>query len=176
MRGAVAVLVALGSVAGVAFEAGAQTTGEVVETFTVTPIVLASAFAPYAHALAALAGWALLMLVITIVSVARQPRERTPSGHPVRDYADPGYRASRALANAMEATGPFLAATVAAILAGAPSFWVNLLASVFLVARVATFVVHVWTENQPARSATWAVAVLCLLGLAGLALVSAFMG
>lgn len=144
------------------------------EDFVVTPMVVGPLFAPYSHAMAALAGWALLMMAAAVLSVAKAPRERTPSGLPVRDYADPGYRAHRALGNAMEAAGPFVAATVAAILAGASPFWVNLLASVFLVARVAMLAIHVGTENQPARSATWAVGMICVLGLVLMALWSAF--
>ena len=135
---------------------------------------LRSVAALYGHALVALAGWAVLMPVLAILAVAIPYGERTPSGHPVRNYDDRGYRAHRAQQNAMEASGPFVAATVAAILAGAPPFWVNLLASVFLVARIATAAVHVGTVNQPARSATWTVGVVCTLGLAIMAAWSAF--
>ena len=131
--------------------------------------VLRSAAALYGHALVALAGWAVLMPVLAILAVAIPYGERTPSGHPVRNYDDRGYRAHRAQMNAIEASGPFVAATAAAILAGAPPFWVNLLASVFLVARIATAAVHVGTVNQPARSATWTVGVACTLALAALA-------
>ncbi len=136
--------------------------------------VLRSVAAAYGHALVALAGWAVLMPVLAILAVATPYGERTPSGHPVRNYDDRGYRAHRAQMNAIEAAGPFVAATAAAILAGAPPFWVNLLASAFLVARIATAAVHVGTVNQTARSATWAVGLLCTLGLAILAAWSAF--
>ena len=131
-------------------------------------------FAPYAHALAALAGWALLMMVLMGLSVRGTPRAKTESGHPVRDYADPFYRRSRAYLNAVETAGPFVAVTVAAILTGAPPFWVNLLASVFLVARIVMAIVHIRTENQPLRSACFAAGFFCVMGLAALALVGAF--
>lgn len=130
----------------------------------------------YGHAIVSLAGWAVLMLVLAILAVAIPYGEKTPSGHPVRNYADRGYRAHRAQMNAIEAAGPFVAAAVGAILVGAPPFWVNLLASVFLVARIATAVVHIGTVNEPARSATWSVGVLCTVGLAGLAAWGGFAG
>ena len=130
--------------------------------------------APYDYALAALAGWALLMMVLAFLSTQGTPRERTASGHPTRDYSDPVYRRGRAHLNAVESAGPFVAAVVAAILAGAPPFWVNLLASLFLVARIAMAVVHVGTENQPLRSACFAVGLVCILGLAALGAVGAF--
>ncbi|MEM7488734.1 MAG: MAPEG family protein [Pseudomonadota bacterium] len=131
-------------------------------------------FAAYAPTLAALAGWAILMVVLSIMSVVGTPRARTESGHPVRNYADPAYRRHRAFQNAVETTGPFLAAALAAMLVGAPSFWVNALASVFLVARLAMAMVHVGTEIQALRSLLWGIGALCVLGLAFLALIGAF--
>jgi uncharacterized MAPEG superfamily protein len=127
-------------------------------------------FAPYAHAIASLGFWALLCVALIPLSVIGTARARSDSGHPVRDYSDPVYRRHRALQNAIETSGPFVAATVAAILAGAPPFWVNLLASVFIIARYSTAITHIVSENQPLRSATWAVGMLCLVGLTGLAI------
>lgn len=131
-------------------------------------------FAPYSHALASLGGWALLMMVLGVLSILGTPRARTESGLPVRDYADPFYRRDRAFRNAVETTGPFLAATVAAVLVGASPFWVNLFASVFLAARIAAAAVHIGTEIERLRSAFWTVAVLCNLALAGMAVVGVF--
>ncbi|SFJ28575.1 MAPEG family protein [Jannaschia pohangensis] len=127
----------------------------------------------YSHTFAALAGWALLMIVLLILSAAGKPRASTESGHPVRDYSDPYYRRSRAFMNAIETAGPFIAAAVAAVLVGAAPFWVNLFASVFLAARVAMAVVHIGTEIQPLRSAFWLIGTLCCIGLAVLALIGA---
>jgi uncharacterized MAPEG superfamily protein len=139
-------------------------------------IALAGAgpFEAYAHAIASLAIWSLLTIALIPLSVAGAARGRTQSGLPVRDYTDPMYRRHRALQNSMEVTGPFLAATVAAILAGASPFWVNLLVSVFVLARIATAVVHVATEIQWLRSATWAVGMLCLSVLTVIAVIAAF--
>lgn len=132
-------------------------------------------FAPYAHALAALAIWAILVAFLGGMStVGRTPEGRSDCGKPKRNYADPVYRRERAFMNAVESSGPFIAATVAAMLVGASAFWVNILASLFIVARLAMIYVHVATENQPMRSATWAVGLLCILGLAVLALIGAF--
>nr|WP_308917577.1 MAPEG family protein [Jannaschia sp. LMIT008] len=120
----------------------------------------------YSHALASLAGWAILMTILGALSVIGKPRARTSSGMPQRDYSDPYYRRDRAFRNAIETTGPFVAALLAAVLTGTAPFWVNLFASVFLVARIATAAVHIGTEIQPLRSAFWSVGTLCILVLA----------
>ena len=58
------------------------------------------------------------------------------------------------------------------MLAGAPAFWVNLLASLFIVARIAMAIVHIKTENQSLRSTCFAVGWFCMLALAVLAVVA----
>ena len=138
---------------------------------------MSAQFANYAHAIAALAGWGLLMMVLSLLSTSRLNSDnRTTSGLPRREYSDPGYRRFRAYANAVETTGPFLAVTLAAILIGANPFWVNLLASVFLVSRIVTALIHMFTENQNARSAGYIVGWLCMLGLALFSILGAFSG
>lgn len=129
----------------------------------------------YGHAIAALALWALIVVALIPISVqTRNPETLTDIGKPKRDYADRGYRADRALTNAGEASGPFIAATAAAILAGASPFWVNLLASMFILARIAMAYVHIATTNQKLRSAFWAIGMLCVLLLAFFALGAVF--
>lgn len=135
---------------------------------------MAEVFAPYAHALASLGGWAILMLVLGFLSVIGTPRASTRSGHPVRDYSDPFYRRNRAFLNAVEIAGPFVAATVAAVLVGASPFWVNVLASVFLTSRIAMAAVHIGTEIQPLRSAFWVIGLICCLALAAMAILGTF--
>lgn len=76
--------------------------------------------------------------------------------------------------NAVEAAGPFIAATVAAILIGANPFMVNLFASLFIAARVVMAVVHIMTENQAMRSLFFMVGFISILGQAVLAFFSAF--
>ncbi|MEM6308953.1 MAG: MAPEG family protein [Pseudomonadota bacterium] len=133
------------------------------------------AFDAYSHALASLAGFSILMLVLGGLStVGRSADNRTASGAVIRDYSDPAYRRGRAFANAMESAGPFIAATLATILVGANPFWVNLLASIFLIARIAVAVVHIGTEIQWLRSAIWTVATLCILVLGMMGIVGAF--
>ncbi len=132
-------------------------------------------FAPYGHALVSLALWSMIVTVLAGLSTAgRTADARCDCGKPKRDYADPVYRRERAFMNAVETSGPFIAATLAAILAGGPVFWVNLLASVFVVARVAMAVVHVRTTNQPMRSAFFSLGLFCIVGLAVLAIVAVF--
>lgn len=127
-------------------------------------------FAPYAHALAALALFGLLSAVLIPLSMrGRNAEARAECGKPKRNYQNNWYRAERALANAMENTGPFVAAVVAAILVGAAPFWVNLLASVAVSARIAMAVVHTMTTNEPLRSLCFVVSFFATLFLGILA-------
>jgi len=125
------------------------------------------AFAAYNHALASLGGFALLMIVLGMVStVGRTAENRCACGQVKRNYEDVAYRRGRAFMNAIEATGPFIAALLGAMFVGASPFWVNLFASVFLLGRIATAVVHIGTTNEPLRSATWMVGLICTICLA----------
>ncbi|WP_237267581.1 MAPEG family protein [Sulfitobacter alexandrii] len=127
-------------------------------------------FEAYGHAIMSLALWSVVSIVLGMIATRGKTAENTCAcGHPKRDYSNVVYRRGRAFANAMEMSGPFIGATVAAMLAGAAPFWVNLLASVFLVSRVAVAAVHIGTENQPLRSAVWMVGLICVLGLVGMA-------
>jgi uncharacterized MAPEG superfamily protein len=122
-----------------------------------------------------LALWAIVVPVLAALSTrGRTADNRCGCGKPKRDYADVSYRSERAFMNAIETSGPFVAATVAAILAGASPFWVNLLASVFVVSRVIVAYVHIGTTNQPLRSAVWSGGILCILVMAIMAVVAVF--
>lgn len=124
-------------------------------------------FDAYSHAIASLALWSVICLVLGAVSTqGRTAENRCACGQPKRDYSDVVYRRGRAFANAIEMNGPFIAATVAGILAGAAPFWVNLLASIFIVSRIAMAVVHIKTENQPMRSVAWAIGMFCVFIMA----------
>lgn len=132
-------------------------------------------FVAYGHAIVSIALWSMLCLVLGMVATrGKTPDNTTESGLPKRDYSSVAYRRGRAQANAIEMSGPFIGATVAAILAGADPFWVNTLASVFLVSRVAMAVVHIGTENQAARSGTWMVGLICVVSLVVMAVRAAF--
>lgn len=130
-------------------------------------------FEAYGHAVASLALWAAIILVLSGLSTrGRGPENRCECGKPKRDYADNAYRSERAFMNAIETSGPFIAASVAAILSGAPAFWVNLLASLFVVSRIAVAYVHIATTNQRLRSSIWAFGAFCIFGLASMAVVA----
>lgn len=132
-------------------------------------------FAAYSHALASLALWGVMVSVLGALSTrGRSAENRCDCGKPKRNYDDPVYRSERAFMNAVETSGPFISVAVAAVLLGASPFWVNLFASVFVVARLAMAFVHIRTTNQPMRSAFFLVGLICLLALAILALAAAF--
>ncbi|MDO5530263.1 MAG: MAPEG family protein [Paracoccus sp. (in: a-proteobacteria)] len=127
----------------------------------------AAPFAEYGHAIASLAIWALIVLgLANISSSGRQGADLADCGKPRARYGDPLYRRERAFMNAVEISGPFVAATLAAMLAGVAPFWVNLFASVFIVARLAMIWVHIRTTNGKLRSAFFAAGAACLIFLA----------
>lgn len=128
-------------------------------------------FDAYGVSFAMLAVWALMLIGLSMQStIGRTAENRAPSGKPIRNYADKAYRRERAFANAVETSGAFIAATVAAIMAGASPIVVNVLTVVFILSRIAMAVVHIQTENQPLRSATFGVGWLCLILLSVMAL------
>lgn len=101
-------------------------------------------FEAYGHAIVALALIGLMGLLMgPIVGQRKAALGLAPGADPVADYGTAVYRWHRAHQNLSESTGFFVAVTVAAILAGVAPFWVNLFASIFLVARVVMLVVHV---------------------------------
>ena len=132
-------------------------------------------FEAYSHAIAALALWGILGSVLGANSTrGRTAENRCDCGKPKRNYDDRWYRSERAFMNAVEGSGPFIAVTVAAILIGGAPFWVNLFASLFIVARVGMAVVHIATVNQAARSLCFMVGLLTILAQAILVLKAAF--
>jgi uncharacterized MAPEG superfamily protein len=132
-------------------------------------------FDAYSHAIAAVALWGILMMVLGALStIGRNADNRSDCGLPKRDYSNVVYRRGRAFGNAIEMSGPFVAGTAAAILAGAAPFWVNVFASLFLVSRIGMAVVHIKTENQPMRSVMFAIGFFCVLILCIMAVRAAF--
>ena len=129
----------------------------------------------YSHALASLGFFALLISILSMVSGrGRSTENRCECGQPKWNYDSVVYRSNRAFMNAVESAGPFIAALLAAMLTGVSPLWVNIFATVFLAARVATAFFHVCTINQGLRSATWAIGMLCVLSLAVVGIVGAF--
>ena len=102
------------------------------------------AFAEYRHAIVSIAAVALLGLLMNpIPAIKKTGRGMAAGATPEGDYSDPVYRWNRAYLNLTEMMGLFVGVTVAAILAGASPWWVNLFASVYLLSRLAVAVVHI---------------------------------
>lgn len=135
-------------------------------------------FAAYSHALAALAGFVLIVLALSPFSaLAKQKSGLAPGGAPAEDYANPAYRLNRAYLNGCETLPAFLTVTLLAILAGAAPFWVNLLASLVLVTRVLMVIVHIRGAGRAQagpRTIFYVTGWALMLGLAILALVALF--
>ncbi len=105
---------------------------------------MTNGFAEYSHAIAAMAAFALMTLILAPLSGYAKAKDGVVAGGaPPSDYANAAYRLWRAHMSATEIIGAFTAATIAAMLAGAAPFWVNLAAVVFLVSRIAHAAVHI---------------------------------
>ena len=108
------------------------------------------AFQPYGHTIVSLAALVLLWSVMNPLSALVKEKAGTPSGAaPEPDYSTAAYRWYRAYSNLTE-TAPFFAiAVVSCIFAGASAFLVNLLASLFLISRIAVAYVHIRGIGKP---------------------------
>ena len=137
-------------------------------------------FAQYGHAIVALAATALFGLILSPLSAMRkQALGMTPGSQPEADYSDPCYRWDRAYQNLSESIGFFVAVVLAAILAGANPFWVNMLASLFFIARVLLAFVHIKGIGKPdmsVRSFTYIAGWAMCLALAIMAIAAVFWG
>jgi uncharacterized MAPEG superfamily protein len=137
-------------------------------------------FAEYGHALVALAVTAVFQLVLGPLAAMRKTRAGlAPGAEPPADYGDAAYRWHRAYGNLSESMGPFVAVTVAAVLAGAPAVWVNLFAALFLLLRVVLAAVHVAGIGKPdmsVRSVVYVGGWLMCLCLAFLAIKTVIIG
>ncbi|MGR3712102.1 MAG: MAPEG family protein [Shimia sp.] len=135
-------------------------------------------FAEYGHAIASLAGMVLLWAVLNpLSSIIKEKAGAIPGGAPEADYAQPAYRWYRAYGNLVE-TAPFYTLAVGgAILAGASPFWVNLLASLVFVSRIAMAYVHckgIGKASGGLRSYLFIFGWACLIALAILTIVAVF--
>lgn len=136
-------------------------------------------FASYGHAIASLAGMVLLWAVMNPLSaIMKEKAGAVPGGPPPSsDYGNAAYRWYRAYANLTETMPFFVAAVTAAMLAGASPYWVNLLAALFLLSRIAVAVIHVRGIGKPsggARSIVFVIGWALNIALAVFALVAVF--
>lgn len=133
-------------------------------------------FAEYGHAIVALAATAIFGLLLGPLSaVAKMNKGLISGATPGEDYKDRAYRFNRAYLNLTENMGFFVAATLAAILAGADPTWVNWLASIFFVARILHFLVHfsgIGPMNFGPRSFAFTAGWACCIALAVLAILA----
>ena len=110
-------------------------------------------FLVYSHAILSIALW---IVVVQLLSAwtggAKAGAGITPGGVPQpEDYGNKTYRIHRAYENSVANLGVLTSAVVIAMVAGAAPFWVNLLASVAVVARLAMVVVHIQGIGKPTQ-------------------------
>jgi len=107
-------------------------------------------FAQYSHAMLSIVIWALIVLILSPLSAAtKQKTSATPGSSVVPDYSDKAYRLDRAYHNGVETLCVFGLVTIVAIMAGASPFWINLLAAIALILRIAMVYVHVQGIGKP---------------------------
>ncbi len=136
-------------------------------------------FAQYGHAITAMALMGVMTLVIGPMTAIRKSADGlAPGATPPQDYANATYRWHRAYSNAIESTGIFALVTLAAILAGATAFWVNLFAAGFFISRVVMLVIHLrgGKADRGARSMAYALGALMCMLLAFAAILAVFGG
>ncbi|WP_170331448.1 MAPEG family protein [Ruegeria arenilitoris] len=135
-------------------------------------------FAEYSHAVASVVLFTLVVLFLAPFSaLAKQGKGLAPGATPEQDYSDRAYRLNRAYLNGTETLPAYLTVTVAAILMGVNPFWVNLLASIALLARLVMLFVHIRGIGQPhsgLRSVLYVVGWACMFVMGLMALVAAF--
>ncbi|MGC1489282.1 MAG: MAPEG family protein, partial [Albidovulum sp.] len=109
-------------------------------------------FAQYGHAIVSLCLFALIALALSPLSGAGKAKAGLASGAmPDADYDKSVYRLFRAHMNAVETLPVFATVTFAAMAAGANPYWVNILASAFLVSRILMLFVHIKGVGAPDR-------------------------
>ena len=135
-------------------------------------------FVEYGHAVASVVIFTLIVLFMSpFTALAKQGKGLAPGATPEQDYSDKAYRLNRAYLNGTETLPAFLTVTMAAILLGVSPFWVNLLASIALVARIAMLVIHlrgIGKPNSGLRSMAYVIGWACMFVLGLMALVAAF--
>ena len=125
-------------------------------------------FEAYGYTIASLAFMALFAAVMSPLSaIMKEKAGAAPGGTVPEDYSNSAYRWHRAFANLTETLPVFAASAVAAILAGASPFWINLFAVLFVVSRILVAVVHIRGVGKPSGGARsilftvgWAMTIL----------------
>ena len=132
------------------------------------------AFAAYGQALASIAVFVILVMLMSPITALKKTGEGMPPGAtPHNAYEDGTYRWNRAYLNATENFGVVVGAVMVAILAGVDPWWVNTLALVFLIARVLHAVVliaGIGPQNYGPRTLAYVVSWACCIVLAVMAL------
>jgi uncharacterized MAPEG superfamily protein len=121
---------------------------------------------PYHAAMLSYLGLGILFLAQTLVADAAAIRAGHVPGTPVTGgHDDFLFRATRAHANTNENLAAFVALSLAAVFLRADPWWTNALAATFALSRLAHMLTY-YLDLRSARSASFVVGLLCLVGLA----------
>lgn len=132
----------------------------------------------YGHAIVAVVLYAVVANILNAATGIRKGSLNLAPGATVDpDYASRDWRLDRTYMNAVEMLTFYAAITFAAILAGANPFWVNLLASIGLLTRLATCVIYlqgIGAGYGGIRTIMAIIASIANVGMAILALAAVF--
>ena len=132
-------------------------------------------FADYGHALLALVIMAVLAQVLNAMTGIKKGKNKMIPGEGYTpDLSNPGYLLDRAYMNGVENLGIVAVVVFAAILAGAAPLWVNILASVILIARLAFTGIYMRGMGGGYGGLRTGMAVLSSIGVMGLAILTLF--
>ena len=102
------------------------------------------AYAEYVYGIASFVILTLTVLyVLLFLGRSRRIKGVAPGSMPKQDYSDKAYRLNWVYLNCIETLPAFLTVIIAAILRGVSPFWMNLLTTIVVVARLETLVIGV---------------------------------
>lgn len=126
-------------------------------------------FAAYGHAIIAVATCAMMVQVLNaLTGIRKSDTGLAPGQSQGVDFSDPSYRLDRTYMNSVETLTLFVALVFAAIIAGANPFWVNSLASLGLLLRIAQNYVFIRGIGKPYNGLRTRLATVSAIVNAGL--------
>ena len=132
-------------------------------------------FSAYGHALFSVVIWIVVVQLLSAwVGAAKAKAGVVPGATPEADYSNKVYRIHRAYENSIANLAVLTSSVVVAALAGASPFWVNLLASVAVLARIVMIYVHIQAIGKPTKGIRTAIFVFHWALILIIALMAAF--
>lgn len=131
-------------------------------------------FSAYGHSLFSIAIWILVVQLLSAwVGAAKGKAGIVPGATPEPDYSNKVYRLHRAYENSIANLAVLTSSVAIAIFAGVSPFWVNLFASVAVLARLVMVYVHIQGLGKPTQGLRTAIFVFHWALILAIALMAA---